>query len=113
MNHMFNVCDSNGSSGRERYSKLTYLDLTNFDTTNLERIDWLLESLRYINAGITIRSTKIFEGDTEYTLEGAFSSAALYDGSKIIVNYTREVEPYIDTLLATGTGNIVKGRLAE
>ena len=115
LDHMFNICSSKGNSDRLIYSNLKFLDLTNFDTTNVETIDYFLESLKYVSAEITIRSTKLDITDIENVYKGAFSDAALYDGSKIVINYTKDTETIVDALIATKSarGNVVKGKLVE
>lgn len=114
IDHMFNICNQDPSG--VKYSKLKYLDLTNFDTTNVERMDYFLESLRYLNAEITIRTMKVDRTKLEDTFEGSFSDTARMGDSKVVINYTKDTEEFVDQLVNTRspkTANIVKGRLVE
>ena len=106
MSYMFNISD-NDPSGK-KYSEIKFLDLSNFDTSKVTDMKWFLDSLKYVNAEFTIRGNV-----TDYI--GMFNDAATEEGSKIVVNYTKDTETIVDEMLNTKNknANVVKGSVVE
>lgn len=105
MSYMFNI-STDDPSGR-KWSALPYLDLTNWDTSKVENMDFFLESMRYVNAEITIRGNVT-------TYQEMLGDCA-YLGGGVVLNYTSATESIVDGMLETNlaNGNITKGRLVE
>lgn len=83
------------------------LETVNSDTMNMSSakdVSYMYAYCYKVNCTLNMRGNP-----TEYTF--MFSSASTSSGSKIVVNYLKENESLVDSLIATKTpsSNVVKG----
>ena len=93
---------------QKKYSSLPILDIKNWDMSKVEKYDYFIESLRYVEAEFTIRNPNVSSYDS-------MLSDASHKRGKITINYTAEPETLVDTMITTkhANGNVVKGSLVE
>ena len=105
MYRMFNV---GGDSPTQYWGNLKILKIDKWDMSSVEVMTWFLDTQTGITTEFTINNPNI----TNYN--GMFNQAA-DAGGQVTVNYTRETEALVDSMIASKSAraNVVKGRCVD
>ena len=123
-----NVTNMNYMFGYTGYNSTVFtLDVSGFDTSKVTDMSEMFYQTGYnslkLNTSITIRNPNMgyeecydwdFDGYEETCnissgYDSMFYNVATKTGSKITVNYTSETSSLVDQIIASATGNVVKG----